>query len=87
MPALTKRIKANRDKAFPSLIIVFLNVELSSEFLISSGRSLICSWFKNLDLNLFQIEHWALIWHLFFYKFINNDWTYRLSDNFTFKAI
>ena len=43
MPAITKKIKANRGKAFPSLIIVSLNVELSGEFLISSGRSLICS--------------------------------------------
>ena len=42
MPAITKGIKANRGKAFPSLIIVSLKVELSGEFVISSGRRLIC---------------------------------------------
>ena len=43
MPAITKEIKANRDKAFPSLIITSLKVEFSDEVLISSGKRLICS--------------------------------------------
>ena len=94
MHLITSGTSANNGIALPSLIITSLKVELSDEFKTSSGKSFICSLFKNLDFNLLQIEHRTLICSMFNFvvqsiccKFIYNDWTCRLSKIFTFNAI
>ena len=47
IPLITKGMSASNGIALPSLIITSLKVELSDEFKTSSGKSLICSLFKN----------------------------------------
>ena len=65
IPAITSGINANKGIAVPSIVILLLKFEPSSDSRISFNRSVICYLFKNLVLNLWQIEHIALIWNLF----------------------
>ena len=58
-PAAIAPIKKINGIISPLRSIVSEKVVLLAACLTSTGNSFICSWFKNLDLNLLQIEHTA----------------------------